>query len=109
MRLSWGAPAISFSRSGRELLCRMDWTTREIREIAAFNAWHISSNKAGTQVLCDTNHPDRGIFLIDVATGAQRLVCMPDSSNGGSQWRNRGMLWPRTSPGRARRRKRAQR
>jgi oligogalacturonide lyase len=70
-----------------KLLCRMDWTTREIREIAAFNAWHISSNKAGTQVLCDTNHPDRGIFLIDVATGAQRLVCMPDSSNGGSQWR----------------------
>jgi oligogalacturonide lyase len=68
-------------------LCRMDWTTREIREIAAFNAWHISSNKAGTEVLCDTNHPDHGIFLVDVATGAQRLVCMPDSSNGGSQWR----------------------
>ena len=69
------------------LLCRMDWTTRAIREITQFNAWHIASNRAGTEVLCDTNHPDRGIFLIDVATGEQRLVCMPDSSNGGSQWR----------------------
>jgi oligogalacturonide lyase len=69
------------------LLCRMDWTTREIREITHFNAWHIASNKAGTRVLCDTNHPDLGIFLIDVATGTKRLVCMPDSSNGGSQWR----------------------
>jgi hypothetical protein len=69
------------------VLCRMDWSTREIREIAAFNAWHIASNAAGTQVLCDTNHPDRGIFLIDVAKGAQRHVCMADASNGGSQWR----------------------
>jgi oligogalacturonide lyase len=68
------------------LLCRMDWTTRDIREISRFNAWHIASNAAGTQVLCDTNHPDRGIFLVDVATGWLRHVCMPDSSNRGSQW-----------------------
>ena len=69
------------------LLCRMDWKTREIREIAQFNAWHIASNAAGTQVLCDTNHPDRGIFLIDVATGTPKQVCLSEASNGGSQWR----------------------
>lgn len=69
------------------LLCRMDWTSRQIDEIAKFNAWHIAANSAGTQVLCDTNHPDRGIFLIDAATGAQRLVCMSEATNGGSQWR----------------------
>ena len=69
------------------LLCRMHWTTREVRQIAAFNAWHIAPNREGTQVLCDTNHPDRGIHLIDVATGSTRLVCLSDASNGGSQWR----------------------
>jgi oligogalacturonide lyase len=70
-----------------KLLCRMDWTTRKIREIASFNAWHIASNRAGTQVLCDTNQPDLGIFLISVADGSRKHVCMSDASNGGSQWR----------------------
>jgi hypothetical protein len=68
-------------------LRRLDWTTREIREIAAFNAWHITPNAAGTQVLCDTNHPDEGIFLIDVGTGARRRLCLSKSSNQGTQWR----------------------
>ena len=38
-------------------------------------------------MLCDTNHPDEGIFLVDVATGDRRLVCLSESSNQGSQWR----------------------
>lgn len=67
-------------------LRRMDWTTRQITEITGFNAWHITPNRAGTKVLCDTNHPDRGIFLIDVATGARRLLCLSESSNQGTQW-----------------------
>ncbi|MCX6588778.1 MAG: oligogalacturonate lyase family protein [Acidobacteria bacterium] len=65
----------------------MDWRTREHRTVAGFNAWHITPNRAGTAVLCDTNHPDEGIFLVDVATGERRLVCLSESSNGGSQWR----------------------
>jgi oligogalacturonide lyase len=68
-------------------LRRMNWATREISEIARFNAWHIAPNRAGTEVLCDTNHPDQGIFLIDVATGRPRRVCLSESSNQGSQWR----------------------
>jgi oligogalacturonide lyase len=72
-------------------LRKMDWTTREITTILDFgatetNAWHIAPNRAGTQILCDTNHPDRGIFLIDTATGAQKLVCLSESSNLGTQW-----------------------
>ena len=51
-------------------LCRMDWTTREISVIAEHNCWHIAPNRAGTQVLFDTNHPDRGIQIVDVATGS---------------------------------------
>lgn len=67
-------------------LCSMDWTTRKIRTIANFNAWHIAPNRAGTQVLCDTNHPDRGLFLIDVATGLPTQIAVSESSNSGSQW-----------------------
>lgn len=68
-------------------LCSMDWTTREIRTIANFNAWHIAPNRAGTQVLCDTNHPDRGLFLIDAATGVATQIAVSESSNSGTQWK----------------------
>jgi oligogalacturonide lyase len=67
-------------------LCRMDWRTRERTVIAEFNAWHITPDRAGTRILCDTNHPDVGMFLIDVATGERHRVCLTQSSNRGSQW-----------------------
>jgi hypothetical protein len=68
-------------------LRRLHLESREIREVAAFNAWHISPSADGTRVLCDTNHPDIGIQIIDVSTGTSRAVCHPRSSNGGSQWK----------------------
>lgn len=68
-------------------LCRMDWTTRERRTIVEYNAWHIAPDRAGERVLCDTNHPDEGLQIIDVATGARRQLCRSDSSNQGTQWR----------------------
>lgn len=68
-------------------LRRLNWHTREITTIASFNAWHITPNRDGTAVLCDTNHPDLGIFVIDAATGERRQVCLSESSNQGSQWR----------------------
>ena len=69
-----------------EGLKRMNWQTREISTVAEFNAWHITPNRTGTKVLCDTNHPDIGLQLIDVATGKHETICLPASSNGGSQW-----------------------
>ncbi|MEP7366738.1 MAG: hypothetical protein ABI972_26060 [Acidobacteriota bacterium] len=68
-------------------LWKMNWQTRERKKIADFNAWHITPNRAGTQVLCDTNHPDRGLHLIDVATGDVRLIGLSGASSGGSQWK----------------------
>ncbi len=68
-------------------LCRMDWTTREIRPIVEYNAWHIAPDRAGRRVLCDTNHPDEGLQIIDVATGARKQLCLSESSNQGTQWR----------------------
>jgi hypothetical protein len=70
-----------------QALKRMDWRTRRVDTIAEFNAWHITPNRAGTMILCDTNHPDIGLQLVDVATGARRTICYPEASSQGSQWR----------------------
>jgi oligogalacturonide lyase len=69
-------------------LCRMDWTTREITTIAEFNAWHIAPDRRGQRVLCDTNHPDEGLQIVDVRTVARRPLCLSESSNQGTQWRH---------------------
>jgi oligogalacturonide lyase len=68
-------------------VCRMDWTTREIRTIVEYNAWHIAPDRRGERILCDTNHPDEGLQIIDVATGARTKLCDSLSSNQGTQWR----------------------
>jgi oligogalacturonide lyase len=68
-------------------LCRMDWTTREIRTIAEYNAWHIAPDRAGTRILCDTNHPDEGLQIIDAGTGERHHLCDSLSSNQGTQGR----------------------
>ena len=67
-------------------LRRLSWASGDISTIVELNAWHISPNRAGTRIVCDTNHPDRGLLTVDVATGATRVICHPGSSNGGSQW-----------------------
>jgi hypothetical protein len=69
-------------------LRRMDWTTREISTIIEYNAWHIAPDRRGRRVLCDTNHPDEGLQIIDVATGARRQLCLSESTNQGTQWRH---------------------
>lgn len=68
-------------------LWRLDWRSLRREKICDFNCWHITPNREGTQVLCDTNHPDTGLWLIDAVTGKRRPVCSTGSSNGGSQWR----------------------
>ncbi|HSW46106.1 MAG TPA: oligogalacturonate lyase family protein [Phycisphaerae bacterium] len=65
---------------------RMRLPSRRIETIAEFNAWHISPSRDGRFIICDTNCPDVGMQLVDVATGRRRTICYPRSSNGGSQW-----------------------
>ncbi len=68
-------------------LCRMCWDApREMETIARFNAWHITPNRAGTRILCDTNHPDEGIQEVNVRSGERVLLCESLASNQGSQW-----------------------
>ncbi len=68
-------------------LRRIDWCTREISTISEFNAWHVTPNRAGTLVLCDTAHPDIGIQLVDVSTGRRTPVCQSRASSRGTQWK----------------------
>ena len=68
-------------------LRRMNWQTREHSTICEFNAWHITPNRSGSAVLCDTNHPDTGICLIDAMSGERLPVCESLSSNEGTQWK----------------------
>ena len=68
-------------------LCRLDWSTRQIRTIAEFNAWHIAPDRAGRRILCDTNHPDLGLWIVDAASGSRGRLCLSESSNQGTQWR----------------------
>ncbi len=76
------------------LLCRMDWKTGERETIAEFNAWHIAPNRAGTRIVCDTNHPDEGIFLVDVRSRERTLLCLSESSNQGTQWEKSSYALP---------------
>jgi len=64
-----------------QALCRMDWESRRVQQLAGFSAWHPASNSAGTLVACDTDSPDQGIFLVDALTGVRQSVCLPGSSN----------------------------
>jgi hypothetical protein len=68
-------------------LKKLDWRSLEVTTIAQFNAWHITPNRDGTKILCDTAHPDIGLQLVDVASGARRTLCHPESSSQGTQWR----------------------
>jgi oligogalacturonide lyase len=67
-------------------LCRLRLEPRQKETIAETNAWHIAASQDGRKVLCDTAHPDRGIGLIDVATGEWTPVVWAGASCQGTQW-----------------------
>lgn len=67
-------------------LGRLDLERREIETITEINAWHMASSPDGSKIVSDTNHPDRGLLLIDPESGEFKPLCAPDSSNSGSQW-----------------------
>ncbi|MXY68291.1 MAG: hypothetical protein F4Y47_06990 [Acidobacteriia bacterium] len=68
-------------------LRRLDWHSGAISTVSEFNAWHITPNRAGTQILCDTAHPDIGLQLVDVASGSRGQLCRSGASSQGTQWR----------------------
>jgi len=67
-------------------LAGMNLHERRIYTVAEINAWHMVSDPAGRAIVTDTSRPDRGLLLIDPATGLQETLCYPDASCQGSQW-----------------------
>lgn len=67
-------------------LRRLDWRSGGISTISEFNAWHITPNRDGTQILCDTAHPDIGLQMVDVASGSRTQLCRSGASSQGTQW-----------------------
>jgi len=64
---------------------------REIRTIAEYNSLHIAPDCCGARVLFDTNHPDQGLQIIGVATGAKRQLCRSfEDRTSGSRRPNSG-------------------
>lgn len=67
-------------------LCTVGLDEGELRTIAEFSAWHVSSNTDGSQIVCDTHLPDIGICLVDPHSGEYHPLCCPGASNRGTQW-----------------------
>jgi hypothetical protein len=68
-------------------LARMNIHDRVMKTIVGLNAWHLASSRDGSRIVSDTNHPDRGLLLVDPETGERETLCYPRSSNGGTQWK----------------------
>lgn len=68
-------------------LVRFNIHERKLRTIADINAWHMVSNRDGSVIVADTNHPDRGLLLIDSISGQFETLCYPNASCHGSQWK----------------------
>ncbi|RKN83919.1 oligogalacturonate lyase family protein [Paenibacillus ginsengarvi] len=48
--------------------------------------WHGSCSMDGKWIVSDTNWPDHGIQLMNVATKKYKMLCRSDSSSGHPQW-----------------------
>ena len=76
--------------TGRALICHWPEGIGEIepdgsgwRLIARINAWHAGSTTDGTYCVVDTNWPDRGIHLIETATGRMCKLCESFNNSSG--------------------------
>lgn len=57
-----------------------------LRTVSEINAWHMCSNRSGDLFVCDTNHPDHGLVLVEPGSGMRRVLCHPKASQRGTQW-----------------------
>ena len=77
--------------TGKLLICYWPTGIMEInvdgsgeRLIAVINAWHAGASKDGAYCVVDTNWPDRGIHLIETATGRMCKLCESENRSDGT-------------------------
>lgn len=83
---------------GRHEVAFVDWPrgmraisldTGMVRSITDFPAWHAACDPTGSQFVCDTNFPDRGLhrFASAGCNSAQtELLCLSQASSQGAHW-----------------------
>jgi len=65
----------------------VDVDTGALRIVARRGSyWHCCASPDGTRIISDTNWPQRGLVLIDVATGREQILCWPGESGGAPAW-----------------------
>ena len=100
-RLFWDARAISCSPSGRGAMPNGLDYTGDSRDLCVQRMAHRERTRRERSVLCDTNHPDRGIFLIDVATGLSGMSACRTRPIADRSGENHGMRSLKISPAHA--------
>ena len=83
-------------RPGHRSVLFVDWPkglgeivveTGEVRQITDFPVWHGAPDAEGQRLVCDTNFPDRGLHLLDLAgTAPARFLTEPKASSQGAHW-----------------------
>ncbi|HBE01012.1 MAG: hypothetical protein A2096_11980 [Spirochaetes bacterium GWF1_41_5] len=59
----------------------------KVETITEFNAFHPAVSPDKNTVVCDTTHPDTGIYLVDIKKKKKELLCLDECvSIGGGQW-----------------------
>lgn len=82
---------------GSQVLSLVDWPhgilaldiqTGQTSRLTDMNAWHAISNVQGTQMVFDTNFPDRGLWMLDLTRvdAGPQLLCCPHASCMGEHW-----------------------
>ena len=68
----------------------VDIDSGNVRWIAKTNVWHPMVNRAGTNLVADTAHPDVGLILCDPRLECVEVQSLCDSkaSNQGEHWRS---------------------
>jgi oligogalacturonide lyase len=80
---------------GRRAVAFVDWPrgmrvidaeSGAVRWLTKFPAWHAAPDDAGRRFVCDTNHPDRGLHVIDVESGTATPICASEATSEGAHW-----------------------
>jgi oligogalacturonide lyase len=58
----------------------------KLERLTDLSTWHISSNRDGTWIVCDTHLPDVGLCLVDPKSGKHTCLCESRASSKGWQW-----------------------
>jgi oligogalacturonide lyase len=68
---------------------RVDVTTGHVTQQTSFPAWHAAADSVGQRLICDTNFPDIGLHLIDVAAppdSQPTFIAWSHASSAGDHW-----------------------